>query len=88
MMFWGYIILKYPRLIHKLPKNVIVLNWGYEADHAFEREAALFAKAKIPFYICPGAVDVRIRSSASTTTRSPTCAPPPKRAKSLVQPAF
>jgi hypothetical protein len=54
MMFWGDIILKYPELIHELPKNVIVLNWGYEANHPFEREAVQFAKAKIPFCVCPG----------------------------------
>ena len=76
MMFWGDIILKYPRLIPELalfgvppsdgpggsqptpPKaessNIIALNWGYEADHPFDREAALFAKAKIAFYVCPG----------------------------------
>jgi hexosaminidase len=54
MMFWGDIILKYPKLIHELPKNVIALNWGYEANHPFETEAAKFAKAKIPFYVCPG----------------------------------
>ena len=75
-MFWGDIILKYPKLIKELhsfgvpplggfcgkssepPKggtpNIIALNWGYEADHPFEREAALFARAKIPFYVCPG----------------------------------
>ncbi len=54
MMFWGDIILKYPELIRELPKNVIALNWGYEANHPFEKEAAQFAKAKIPFYVCPG----------------------------------
>jgi hexosaminidase len=54
MMFWGDIILKYPALIRALPKNVIALNWGYEADHSFAKEAAQFAKAKIPFYVCPG----------------------------------
>jgi hypothetical protein len=54
MMFWGDIILKYPKLISQLPKNVVALNWGYEANHPFEREAAQFAKAKIPFYVCPG----------------------------------
>jgi hexosaminidase len=54
MMFWGDIILKYPKLIRALPKNVIALNWGYEASHPFEKEAAQFAKAKIPFYVCPG----------------------------------
>ncbi len=54
MMFWGDIILKYPKLIRQLPKNVIALNWGYEANHPFAQEAAQFAKAKIPFYVCPG----------------------------------
>jgi hypothetical protein len=76
MMFWGDIILKYPKLIPDLASfgvppsggsadsrqrppeggtpNLVALNWGYEADHPFDREAALFAKAKIPFYVCPG----------------------------------
>lgn len=54
MMFWGDIILKYPELIRELPKDVVALNWGYEADHPFEAEAARFAKAKVPFYVCPG----------------------------------
>jgi hexosaminidase len=54
MMFWGDIILKYPKLIRELPKNVIALNWGYEANHPFGTEAERFAKAKIPFYVCPG----------------------------------
>jgi hexosaminidase len=54
MMFWGDIILKYPKLIRDLPKDVIALNWGYEPNHPFARETSQFAKAKIPFYVCPG----------------------------------
>ena len=54
MMFWGDIILKYPGLIKKLSRNVIALNWGYEANHPFNREARKFAKSRIPFYVCPG----------------------------------
>jgi hypothetical protein len=54
MMFWGDIILNYPELIRELPADAIALNWGYEADHPFEREAGLFAESKIPFYVCPG----------------------------------
>ena len=64
MMFWGDIISKYPKLIPELTQfgradlrgshTIIALNWGYEADHPFEKEAAQFAKAKIPFYVCPG----------------------------------
>jgi hexosaminidase len=54
MMFWGDIILNHPKLIRELPKDLIALNWGYEANHPFAQEAAQFAKAKIPFYVCPG----------------------------------
>ena len=54
MMFWGDIILHHPELIAELPRNVVALNWGYEANHPFQRETALFARSKIPFYVCPG----------------------------------
>ena len=79
MMFWGDIILKYPKLLPELASlgtpvsdpaslsqlskyarsetgapRLIALTWGYEANHPFEKEAAQFAKAKIPFYVCPG----------------------------------
>lgn len=54
MMFWGDIILKRPELIKELPKDIIALNWGYEADHPFKDECAKFAKAGVPFYVCPG----------------------------------
>jgi len=54
MMFWGDIILRHPKLIRELPRDLIALNWGYEENHPFAKEAALFAKSKIPFYVCPG----------------------------------
>lgn len=34
--------------------GIIALNWGYEANHPFEKEAATFAKSRVPFYVCPG----------------------------------
>jgi hexosaminidase len=54
MMFWGDIIVHYPKLIRHLPKDCIALNWGYEANHPFAREARLFERAKVPFYVSPG----------------------------------
>jgi len=54
MMFWGDIIIHYPELIRELPRDVVALNWGYEADHPFERETALFRQSRLPFYVCPG----------------------------------
>jgi hypothetical protein len=54
MMFWGDIILHQPELIGELPKDIIALEWGYEAKHPFNRNCAHFAKAGAPFYVCPG----------------------------------
>ena len=54
MMFWGDIILHHPERLAELPPHAIALNWGYEADHPFDKEAAAFAAAGVPFYVCPG----------------------------------
>ncbi len=54
MMFWGDIIVQHPELISELPKDIIALEWGYEADHPFDEDGAHFAAAGIPFYVCPG----------------------------------
>lgn len=54
MQFWGDIILQHPELIPELPKDVIALNWGYEASHPFASQTAKFAAAGIPFYVAPG----------------------------------
>ncbi len=54
MMFWGDIILHEPKWIEKLPPDVIALNWGYEADHPFDEQSDQFARAGVPFYVCPG----------------------------------
>jgi hexosaminidase len=54
MMFWGDIILHEPELIEELPRDVIALEWGYAADHAFDERAGHFAQSQVPFYVCPG----------------------------------
>ncbi|HYF94640.1 MAG TPA: beta-N-acetylhexosaminidase [Symbiobacteriaceae bacterium] len=54
MMFWGDIIMQAPKFVAELPKDIIALEWGYEADHPFDEHGAHFAKAGIPFYVCPG----------------------------------
>lgn len=54
MQFWGDIILHKPELIPELPRDIIALNWGYEATHPFDRETRAFADAGVPFYVCPG----------------------------------
>jgi hypothetical protein len=54
MMFWGDIILHHPELIAELPRDVVALEWGYEAGHPFDEHLAKFAEAGIPYFVCPG----------------------------------
>jgi len=54
MQFWGDIIIKYPEAVARLPKDVVALEWGYEADHPFDAHCAEYARAGVPFYVCPG----------------------------------
>jgi hypothetical protein len=54
MQFWGDIINHYPDLVAEIPKDTIVLEWGYEAWHPFNEMGGLFAQSGIPFYVCPG----------------------------------
>jgi hypothetical protein len=54
MQFWGDIVLQHPELVPELPDDVIALAWGYEADHPYEAQVDLFARADREFYVCPG----------------------------------
>ena len=53
VQFWGDIIRKYPELIPEIPKDVTVLDWGYDHNHPFDRIGD-FKKVGLPFYACPG----------------------------------
>ncbi len=52
--FWGDIILHHPELVAELPKDMVVLEWGYETGHPFAEHASRFAGSGLPFYVCPG----------------------------------
>jgi hypothetical protein len=54
MQFWGDIIIHHPELIAELPKDVVALEWGYEADHPFDAHAMEFCLSGLSFYVCPG----------------------------------
>ena len=51
--FWGDIILDYPELISKLPKDMIALLWGYDATYPFDLNCKKLHDAGSPFYVCP-----------------------------------
>ncbi|MDH3254978.1 MAG: family 20 glycosylhydrolase [Acidobacteriota bacterium] len=54
IQFWADIVLEHAELVHQIPTDAVVLNWGYEADHPFADETARLAAAGLEFYVCPG----------------------------------
>ncbi len=54
MMFWGDIVNLHPELVPEIPRDVIALPWGYEADHPFDVEGERFEASGLPYYVCPG----------------------------------
>ena len=53
MMFWGDVIKRHPNEIRKIPKDAILLNWGYRAKQNYE-STKIFKDAGLDFYVCPG----------------------------------
>ncbi len=54
MQFWGDIIVQYPELLPELPRDILALEWGYEADHPFAATCPQYAASGLQFYVCPG----------------------------------
>ena len=54
MMMWGDIVGKNPALLDSLSRDILLLDWGYEAEHPVHAHAAALAAAGQPFCVCPG----------------------------------
>ena len=57
MMMWGDIILQHPGNLKDIPKDTIMLTWGYDARASFEDQIIPFAKSGYEFFVCPGVSD-------------------------------
>ncbi len=51
---WGDIVLKHPGLIPLIPKNITLLDWGYEAGYPFEKNSKILQEAGLDYMVCPG----------------------------------
>lgn len=54
MMMWGDIILQHPEHLEKIPKDTVMLTWGYGARESFEDQIVPFAESGYEFFVCPG----------------------------------
>jgi hypothetical protein len=55
LMFWGDIALHHPDLIGDVPKDMIVMNWQYDARDDFWLSIKPFQDAGLQQFVCPGA---------------------------------
>lgn len=53
-LFWADILLNDPESIKRLPKDMIPVIWGYEADHPFDEQCALVANSGLQYHVAPG----------------------------------
>jgi hexosaminidase len=54
LQVWGDMVRRNPELIADLPRDVTILDWGYERERSLARSAEPLARAGQPFYLCPG----------------------------------
>lgn len=54
LLMWGDIALRHPEILTKLPKDVTLLDWGYESLYPFDRNARKLDSAGVSFMLCPG----------------------------------
>ena len=54
MMMWGDIILQHPDQLDQIPKDTVMLTWGYGAADSFDNQIAPFKESGYEFFVCPG----------------------------------
>jgi hypothetical protein len=48
------VLVRHPELAREAPRDLLAIEWGYEADHPFAAECRVFAEAGLRFHVCPG----------------------------------
>ncbi len=51
---WGDTVRRHPELFADLPRDITILDWGYDRERSLGPTAERLANAGQPFYVCPG----------------------------------
>ncbi len=54
MLMWGDVPSNHPEIIPEIPKDIMVMEWGYEAEHPFDQKCEKLAAGDLDFLVCPG----------------------------------
>jgi hexosaminidase len=52
-MIWADVVHAHPKRIGEIPKDMVMLDWGYEAEYNYDR-ISVFQQNKLEFAVCPG----------------------------------
>lgn len=53
-MFWDDIVFQHEEELVNIPKNAIVMEWGYETEQNFDRNCRKLKECGLRYYVCPG----------------------------------
>jgi len=53
-MIWGDVLISHPELLDRLPKDMLFLDWGYDANYPFSDHLKKLHELKIKFIAAPG----------------------------------
>ncbi|TYP74604.1 beta-N-acetylhexosaminidase [Paenibacillus methanolicus] len=53
-MIWGDVLAHHPELMERIPPDVTVLHWNYDAPVAYEPHCRRLREHGVRYYVCPG----------------------------------
>ncbi len=53
-LMWGDVVRSHPEIIERLDDDLVVIDWGYDADYDFNLAAERLRKRNVKFMIAPG----------------------------------
>jgi len=59
IIMWGDILMQYPKLLDKLPSDVLVGTWNYDAKNTFDNFINPFKNSEHEFWVVPGVLNSR-----------------------------
>ena len=54
MMMWGDVVTKHPEIMPSIPKDITLIEWGYEANHPFKKNCQAYRDAGLRYLVAPG----------------------------------
>lgn len=54
MILWDDFVIRYPDLVRRFPEDLLIFDWGYDAEYPVEKRAELLMEAGVKFCLCPG----------------------------------